>query len=387
MVSRQEASELAQNKPLSFLHISRPEIDLPEVTNPYDDQVYDQGKKRLEEMRAQGNLLQDKQKQYYLYQMQDGAHIQTGLVALASVEKYNQNQIVKHELTRKEKETDRIRMIDGMNAQASPVLLACPASPKFREIIAPVLQTTAENEIKDERGVVHRLWLAGDPAVMRELDQLFNQGGFQKLYIADGHHRSAAASQIAARRKAANPNHRGQESYNYFLSVIFPADEMKILDYNRAITDLNGMTPGAFLQALEPAFQVAAAKAVERPAHPQEMILYLAGQWYQLKVKKEKIPRDPTASLDVSLLYDLILAPILGIGNPRTDKRIDFIGGIRGLEELKKRVDTGEFALAFGMHPTKMEQIMQVADADEIMPPKSTWFEPKLVDGLVSHLL
>ena len=386
VVSKKEAKELAQDKPYSFLHVSRPEIDLPDEIDPYSDEVYGQGKKKLEEMIAEGLLVRDQSPAYYLYQIQDGAHIQTGLVAVASAEKYDQNLIVKHELTRAVKEKDRICMIDTMNAQASPVLLACPPSEEFRKLGSEITKASPDLAVKDERGVDHRLWVVAQAAQIDQLNRIFNQG-FEKIYIADGHHRSAAGSRVAALRKEANPNHSGSEGYNYFLSVIFPADEMKILDYNRAVTDLNGLSADELLKALEGSFLVTPQDGAYKPPRPAEMGMFLEGKWYRLEVKKEKIPQDPTQSLDVTLLYDQCLKPILGIGNPRTDKRIDFIGGIRGLAELEKRVRAGEFAVAFAMHPTKMEQIMAVADAGEIMPPKSTWFEPKLVDGLITHLL
>ncbi|MDX2470736.1 MAG: DUF1015 domain-containing protein [SAR324 cluster bacterium] len=389
VMNRAEAKEMAKGKPLSFLHISRPEIDLEDDLNPYDEKVYAKGKERLEEMIENKHLAQDPCDSYYFYQMQDGEHIQTGLMAVASAKKYDENLILKHELTRNDKETDRIKMIEGMNAQASPVLLTCKPTEEFRVIGAVVTESAPTAEVVDLQGVTHRLWAVDNPSVVEAVSALFNGGhkDLDKLYIADGHHRSAAGSRVAAIRKEQNPNHTGDESYNYFLSVIFPSDEMKILDYNRVVKDLNGLSIGEFLAKVSESFAVTQVDAAYKPAVPGEVGMFLGKHWYSLKVKEELIPDEATGKLDVSLLYNLLLAPVLAIGNPRTDKRIDFVGGIRGLKELEKRVLQGDSEVAFAMYPTQMEQIISVADAGEIMPPKSTWFEPKLVDGLVSHLL
>ncbi|MDT8447952.1 MAG: DUF1015 family protein [bacterium] len=385
-----EAKALAQGRPLSFLHISKPEIDLPEGTDPYSDAVYDQGAENLKKLMDQGILRQDSKPDYYFYRMSHQGHSQMGLVAAASVEKYDQNLIVKHELTREDKEQDRIRMIDRMNCQASPVLLTFAPQERFMEIAKQVAVGAGELSVTADDGVLHELWPVREARLILGISEIFNgpNAAVRKLYIADGHHRSASASKVGAKRKAANPQHTGEESYNFMLAVIYPSDQMKIMDYNRVVADLNGHSVEEFLQQLHKAFELAPEKAAYRPVKEGEMGMYLKGQWYRLQVKAENIPRhDPVASLDVSLLYDHLLAPILAIGNPRKDKRIDFVGGARGLKELERRVDSGEMAVAFAMFPTRMQQIMDVAEAGEIMPPKSTWFEPKLIDGLVCHLL
>ncbi len=389
VLDSQEARAMAQGRPLSFLHISKPEIDLDPEIDPYDEAVYLQGKENLRRLIDQGILVQDSQPLYYFYEMSLGGHHQMGLVAAASVEKYDQNLIVKHELTREDKELDRIRMIDTLNAQASPVLLAFLSQSKFSELAAKATRGAAQLSVQSDDGVTHRLWPVLDPALAKGISDLFNgpQAPVKKLYIADGHHRSASASKVAAKRKEANPKHTGDEPYNYFLAVLYPADQMKILDYNRVVKDLNGLNQGDFVAQVAQVFSLKAEVGPVRPEAPGEVGMYLKGQWYRLTAPSDKIPADPVAALDVSLLYDWLLQPLLGIGNPRKDKRIDFVGGARGLSELEKRVDSGEMAVAFAMHPTQMEQVIAVAEAGEIMPPKSTWFEPKLVDGLVCHLL
>ena len=283
-------------------------------------------------------------------------------------------------------------MIEGMNAQASPVLLTCKPTEQFRVIGKKVTASAPSAVVIDLQGVTHRLWAVADASTVSEISALFNGGSdvLDKLYIADGHHLSAAGSKVAAIRKEQNPNHSGDESYNYFLSVIFPSDEMLILDYNRVIKDLNDLSIGEFIAKTSQSFEVTQVEAAYKPKAPNEMGMFLGKSWYRLQTKevvKAAVNDSATDRLDVSVLYNYILKPHLGIGNPRTDKRIDFVGGIRGLKELEKRVNSGECKVAFAMYPTQMEQIISVADVGEIMPPKSTWFEPKLVDGLVSHLL
>ena len=384
VLSTEEARERASGRPWSFLHISKPEIDLPAGTNPYAPEVYAKGAENLRNMVQAGVLARDPAPCYYAYRIIMGSHSQTGLVAAASVADYDTNRIRKHEFTRPDKEDDRVRQIDALDAQTGPVLLAYPAAPEVDAILAAASSGTPDSDAELD-GVRHTLWVIRDAAIQARITAAFN--AMPALYIADGHHRSASASRIAAARRAANPGHSGAEPYNFFLSVIFPAHEMRIMDYNRVITDFNGLSAEAFLDRVGAAFSVEPAAAAVKPERPGVFGLYLAGRWYRLAIRPELIPADPVGRLDVSLLQNNLIAPILGITDPRRDKRIDFVGGIRGLPELEKRVNSGEMALAFALHPTRMEDLMAVADANEVMPPKSTWFEPKLADGLASHIL
>jgi uncharacterized protein (DUF1015 family) len=382
VLSTAEARERVQGRPWSFLHISKPEIDLPADTNPYAPEVYTKGAENLKKLIDSGVLTRDPAPCYYVYRIIMGKHSQTGLVAAASVADYDTNRIRKHEFTRPDKEDDRVRQIDALDAQTGPVLLAYPAAPEVDAILAAASAGTPDSDA-DLDGVRHTLWVIRDTAVQARLTAAFN--AMHALYIADGHHRSASASRIAAARKAANPAHSGNEAYNFFLSVIFPAHEMAIMDYNRVIADLNGLTGDAFLAKIASAFSVEVSATAVKPERPGVFGLYLTNQWYRLVIKPEFIPDDPVGRLDVSLLQNNLIAPVLGISDPRRDKRIDFVGGIRGLAELEKRVNSGNMALAFALHPTRMDDLMAVADASEVMPPKSTWFEPKLADGLASH--
>jgi len=380
-----EACVLAEGRPWSFLHISKPEIDLPSNTDPYAPQVYAKAAENLHTMIAAGVLVQDAQPGYYAYRLIMGEHVQVGLVAAASVADYDTNRIRKHEFTRPDKEDDRVRQIEALNAQTGPVLLAYPHQSEVDSILAAATQTTPDSDATAESGVRHTLWAIRDGATQARLTELFD--AMPALYIADGHHRSASASRICASRRVANADHTGDEPYNYFLSVIFPHHQMRIFDYNRVIKDLNGLSEPDFMSQVAASFMIEMADSPVKPAHSGEFGLYLNEHWMKLTIRADLIPDDPVGRLDVSLLQNNLIAPILGIVDPRRDKRIDFVGGIRGLSELEKRVDSGEMALALSLHPTSMEDLMAVADANEVMPPKSTWFEPKLADGLASHLL
>ncbi|MEZ5563911.1 MAG: DUF1015 family protein, partial [Gammaproteobacteria bacterium] len=301
------------------------------------------------------------------------------------VAEYDRNRIRKHEFTRPDKEDDRVRQISALNVQTGPVLLAYRADAALGAIITTATQGTPTYEVVADDGVQHTLWVIEDELPIRRITQIV--AAMPALYIADGHHRSASASRVAAQRAAANPRHSGDEDYNYFLCVAFPHDEMRILDYNRLVRDLHGQSAKDFLARIGGQFSVAAVDGQAKPARAGQFGLYLAKRWYRLDIKPGLIPADPVASLDVSLLQDQLLAPVLGIGDPRRDKRIDFVGGIRGLSELERRVDSGEMAAAFALFPTSLDALMAVADANQVMPPKSTWFEPKLADGFLSHLL
>jgi uncharacterized protein (DUF1015 family) len=386
VMNAEEARAMVEGRPWSFLHISRPEVDLPLDTDPYAPEVYAKARENLDRMMAQGVLVRDPAPRYYCYRLTMGSHVQTGLVAAASVSAYDAERIKKHEFTRPVKEDDRVRQIDALNAQTGPVFLVYRATPSIDQVLAGVSAADPEVDITTELGVRHELWSIADEATMDELGTAFES--LDALYVADGHHRSAAASRVAAVRRAANPQHGGEEPYNYFLSVIFPHDQMQILPYNRLIRDLHGNTPESLMGHLEIPFAVEGALAPVQPERPGQFGMYLAGHWYRLDLDPARIPfDDPVGRLDVSLLQDNFIEPLLGIVDPRRDDRIDFVGGIRGLAPLAARVESGEMAVAFSLHPTGMEELMAVADSGEVMPPKSTWFEPKLADGLVSHVL
>lgn len=386
VLNTEEARERAIGRSNSFLHISKPEIDLPVGTNPHAPEVYDKGRDNFLRMIEEGVLVRDESPCYYVYRLIMGEHEQTGLVAVASVADYDTNRIRKHEFTRPDKEDDRVRQIDALDAQTGPVFLTYRHSALIDEITATVAAGSPAMDVVADDGVQHTVWVVDDAATLEKITKEFD--AMECIYIADGHHRSAAASGVAAQRKTANADHTGEEDYNYFLSVVFPDNQMQILDYNRVVTDLNGKTPEEFLAAVKVSFNVTESSEPVKPQTTAECGMYLQGQWYRLDINPDLIPADdPVGRLDVSLLANNLIDPILGISDPRRDKRIDFVGGIRGLAELEKRVDCGEMAAAFALYPTSLAQLMDVADAGEVMPPKSTWFEPKLADGLVSHLL
>lgn len=379
-----EARLRAAGRPASFLHISKPEIDLPDGTDPYAPVVYATGAANLRRLIDEGVLERDAEPHYYVYRLRMDNHVQTGIAGVGSVAEYDRNRIRKHEFTRPDKEDDRVRQITALNAQTGPVLLAYRSHAELARLVATQTEGTPEYDVTADDGVAHTIWVVRDPATITAITRAFD--GMASLYIADGHHRSASASRVAAARRADRKTTTGTAA-EYFLCVAFPHDQMRIFDYNRVVRDLNGLSPAEFLARLAPAFAVAPSATEARPGHPGEFGMYLGGHWYRLDIKPALIPDDPVASLDVSLLQQNVLAPILGIGDPRRDKRIDFVGGIRGLGELERRVDSGEMAVAFALHPTSLEGLMRVADANEVMPPKSTWFEPKLADGLLSHVL
>jgi uncharacterized protein (DUF1015 family) len=336
-------------------------------------------------MLREGVLVRDPRPAYYAYRLTHGSHVQTGLVFAASVDAYRSNRIRRHEHTRPDKEDDRVRQIDALNAQTGPVLAAYPAAPEVDGLLAEAC-SGAPDALASEDDVTHALWTIGEERAQAALTSAFER--MPALYIADGHHRSAAAARVADARRARDPRGNGSQSYNRFLTVAFPHHQMRILDYNRVVRDLRGMSALELLMRVGNAFSVTRSNQPVQPVRPGEFGLYLRGHWYRLQIKPERADvRDPVRRLDVSLLTEHLLAPVLGIGDLRTDKRIDFVGGIRGMAELERRVDLGEMAVAFSLYPTRMEDLMAVADAGDVMPPKSTWFEPKLADGLVSHVL
>lgn len=385
VLSSDEARARAAGKPWSFLHISKPEIDLPEGTDLYAPVVYAKAAENLQKMLDAGVITRDEQPCYYVYRIVMGSHVQTGFVAAASVVEYDNNRIKRHEFTRPDKEDDRVRQIEALNAQTGPVFLAYPQAPAIDEILAATVAGTPDADATADDGIRHTLWVIRDAATIAAISKHFE--ALPALYIADGHHRSAAASRVAAARRSANHHHTGEEPYNYFLSVIFPDHSLKILDYNRVVCDLNGLSKEELIARISQAYTVEAVSDQHKPAAYGEVGMYLPGQWYKLNIKPELIPADPVARLDVSLLTEHVLTPILGIADLRRDKRIDFVGGIRGLPELEKRVNSGEMAVAFAMFATTMQDLMSVADSGQVMPPKSTWFEPKLADGMASHVI
>lgn len=380
VLNSDEARQRAAGKPWSFLHISKAEIDLPPDTDVYDPAVYAKAAENMRHMIEQGVLMREAKPCYYVYQLRMGDHVQTGLVAAASVKDYDSNRIRKHEFTRPAKEDDRVRQIEALNAQTGPVLLAYKSQPDVDDLLQQATQGESVYDLRADDGIGHRLWAIEDEALIETLTRAFD--AMPAIYIADGHHRSAAASRVAASKA------RGEDDMSgYFLSVIFPHTQMKIFDYNRVVTDLNRLSIQQFIERIGERFQCEKHSAPVKPGQPGEFGMYLDGEWYRLNIDPKWVPDDPVARLDVSLLANHLLEPVLGISDPRTDARIDFVGGIRGLDGLEKRVNSGEMAVAFSMFATRMEDLMAVADVNEVMPPKSTWFEPKLADGLVSHVL
>ncbi len=375
VLSSSEARLRAQGKPFSFLHVSKPEIDLAPDANPYDAPVYAKAAENLKRMIAAGVMMRDDKPCYYVYRLAWRGHTQTGLACVASLADYASNRIRKHELTTPVKEDDRVRQIEAVNAQTGPVMVAYPEQRAIDALIAAAAAGTPQVDVTADDGVRHQLWVVSDAGTIDKLTKAFD--ALPAVYIADGHHRSAAAARVAQERK----------TDGYFLTVMFPEREMTILDYNRVVKDLHGRTPEQLLAALGKSFTVEAAAKPVRPAAANEFGMYLGGRWYKLTLRPELIPGDPIGRLPVTMLTRNVIEPLLGISDPRTDKRIDFVGGARGLEGLAARVDSGEMALAFALYPTQMADLIAVADAGEIMPPKSTWFEPKLADGMVNHVL
>jgi uncharacterized protein (DUF1015 family) len=382
VVNTDEARALAANNPLSFLHVSRPEIDLPAGTDPHSDPVYRKALENFEKLKKECPLETEETPSVYLYRLIMGDHEQIGIVACCSIDEYDEGLIRKHERTRRDKEDDRTHHMLVLRAQTGPVFLTYRAT---RDIDTMVMETMMANAIFDftaDDGIQHTVWHVPDPV---RFVHAFREIPF--LYIADGHHRAASAARARAELKEQSFSHSGDEEYNFFLAVIFPDDQVQILAYNRTIRDLNGLSSSEFLDALRKSFMVE-ENGRPGPASRAKWAMYLDGRWYTLSLPAgAEPPKGTVASLDVSILQDRLLNPILGIKDIRTDKRIDFIGGIRGTEELKRLVDEGKAVVAFSLFPTTMEDLLRVSDAGEIMPPKSTWFEPKLRDGLLIHTI
>ena len=386
VLSSEEARTEAAGNPVSFLHVGKPEIDLPPGTHSDDERVYLKGKENLRKLIADGILKEDPQPCLYLYSQTMGDHTQYGIVCCVSVREYLNDTIKKHELTRKEKEDDRTKHVRVTNAHSGPIFLTYRARKAIDAIVENIRGRKPEYDFVPPDGVRHRLWVIDDPNVISGLAGEFH--GIGNFYVADGHHRAAAAARVGEELARANPRNRGDEEYNFFLAVLFPHDQLQIMDYNRVVKDLNGLPAEKFLAEVGKTFHVEEGPHPAWPGEKGEYGMYIAGTWYTLRAPRDLLADpDPVKRLDVSILQNELLRPILGIDDPRTDRRIDFVGGIRGLGELERRVNSGEMAVAFALFPTSIEELLAIADAGKVMPPKSTWFEPKLRDGVVVHFL
>ncbi len=387
---RKEACEAVKGKPLSFLNIDRAETQFDSSVSTYADEVYQKAHDLLWGMIEKGELVQDESDMYYLYELTMDGRVQTGIVACASVDDYQNNVIKKHENTREEKELDRIRHVEACGAQTGPIFLAYRANSVLGEIIRRTKKNAPFFDFTSEDGVTHRGWRISERADVELIERTFSQIG--EIYIADGHHRCASAVKVGIKKRKENPSYTGNEEFNYFLSVLFADDELMIMDYNRVTADLNGLSKSQFLAAIEKVYEIIKkSDECEKPSQKGEVAMFLDNSWYLLNVKDEFKSGDPVSGLDVSILQDNILAPVLGITDPKTDKRIDFVGGIRGMGELERRVRAnaaqGNISVAFAMYPTSIQELFAVADAGLLMPPKSTWFEPKLRSGLFIHTI
>ncbi len=383
--NREEACEAVKGNPLSFLNIDRAETQFPEDVDMYAPCVYEKAKELLEARMGDGTFLQDETPCYYVYQLTMDGRSQTGIVACSAVDDYVNQVVKKHENTREEKEQDRIRHVDVTDAQTGPIFLAYRSVERLDRLVHGVCLGESIYDFISEDGIGHKVWKVAAPGLVAEIGECFRK--VPATYIADGHHRAASAVKVGLKRREEHPDYTGEEEFNFFLSVLFPDDQLMILPYNRVVKDLNGLTEEEFLSRIGESFQVEALGTIPHgPEKKGSFGMFLGGRWYGLKAKPEILNDDPVKGLDVSLLQDYLLGPVLGIGDPRTDRRIDFIGGIRGLRELERRVRE-DMAVAFSMYPTSIGELFAVADAGLLMPPKSTWFEPKLRSGLFIHKL
>ena len=387
VLNSEEARQEAEGNEKSLYHIIKPEIDFAPGTDEHSPCVYDKAVENFNMFQEKGWLIQDENEHYYIYAQTMNGRTQYGFVVAANVDDYMEGRIKKHELTRRDKEEDRMKHVRINNANIEPVFFAFPDNEDLENIIKEITSQTPEYDFISEDGFGHHFWVINDRGVISKITELF--ANIPALYIADGHHRSAAAALVGHEKALANPNHTGNEEYNYFLAVAFPASHLNIIDYNRVVKDLNGLSVAEFISKLENNFDVIEkGSEIYKPEHLHNFSLYLAGKWYSLTAKEGTYnDNDPIGVLDVTISSDLILRDILNIQDLRSDKRIDFVGGIRGLEELKKRVDSGEMAMALALYPVSMKQLIDIADTGNIMPPKTTWFEPKLRSGLVIHKL
>jgi len=383
--NRQEAKEVVKDNPDSFLNIDRAETQFDDSVDTYAECVYQKAHDLLWDKINKGDFIRDEAPRYYIYELTMDGRVQTGIVACASIDDYENQVIKKHENTRADKEADRIHHVDSCNAQTGPIFLAYRANAVIREIVARTKQTDAVYDFTSEDGIRHRVWVISDAADIDAICGAFD--GIGEIYIADGHHRAASAVKVGLKRRAEHPDYDGSEEFNYFLSVLFPDEELMIMDYNRVVKDLNGLTAEEFLKKVQELFDVTpVSKEDRKPQKKGDFSMYLAGKWYLCTIRETDRSNDPVKGLDVSLLQELLLTPVLGIGDPKTDKRIDFVGGIRGLDELERRCSAdGDSVVAFAMYATDISELFAVADAGLLMPPKSTWFEPKLRSGLFIH--
>jgi uncharacterized protein (DUF1015 family) len=383
VLSSEEARELAASNPYSFLHVVKAEIDLDPGIDVHSEEVYRRGADNLKRFVREGTLIRDAGPCFYIYEQTMGEHTQRGLMVGASAQEYEDGSIKKHEFTRRDKEDDRAHHVDVLNANTGPVMMAYKARPEIDSLINRIAASSSPDyAFTAEDGVKHVLWVVSRPADVAALEEAF--AAVEALYIADGHHRSAAGYRVRNLRRDRNPGHTGNEEYNFFLAVVFPDNQLQILSYNRAVKDLNGLSRADFLARVGEKFTVAETNE-PRPPRPRTFTMFLEGRWYLLTAKEGSFPAaDPVLSLDVSILQNNLLNPVLGIDDPRTNARVDFIGGIRGTGELEKRC-ARDMAVAFALYPTRVDQLMSVADQGQVMPPKSTWFEPKLRSGMVTH--
>lgn len=384
--NRKEAKEVVAQNPLSFLKIDRAETMFPDDTDMYSQAVYEKARDMLAEMIADGTFIKDDKDCYYLYALTMRGRTQAGIVGCASIDDYLNGIIRKHENTREEKELDRIRHVDTLSAQTGPIFLAYRSVPELNRLVAQIKEMSALYDFTSEDGIRHQVWQIADSEMIEQISHIFRN--LSHIYIADGHHRAASAVKTGLKRRQEHPDYDGTEEFNYFLSVLFPAEELRIYDYNRVITGFNGYTFDELLQLIEKDFYIEESDNGGCPPHPQkkgEICMYGHGKWYRLTAHPSLYTDDPVDSLDVSVLHNVILDPVLGIKDEKTDSRIRFVGGIRGLDELVHLVDQEKEAVAFAMYPTSMDELLTVADAGRLMPPKSTWFEPKLRSGLFIH--
>lgn len=380
--SREEACKAVEGKPLSFLNIDRAETQFGSEVDTYADCVYDKARALLDARIGDGTYVTEEAPCYYLYELVMNGRSQTGIVGCCSIDDYQNGVIKKHENTRADKEKDRIRHVDTCSAQTGPIFLAYRRNECLSRLVKAVKETEPLYDFVADDGILHRAWRICEADGLTAVEKAFEE--MDALYIADGHHRAASAVRVGQLRRQAHPDYTGEEEFNYFLSVIFPDDELMIMDYNRVVADLNGLSEAEFMDKVSESFTVEAVEALYHPEKKGQVGMYLGGKWYRLTAKETICSEDAVKGLDVSLLQDHVLAPVLGILEPKTDKRIDFVGGIRGLSELERRVDGG-MAVAFAMYPTSIGELFAVADAGMLMPPKSTWFEPKLRSGLFIH--
>jgi Uncharacterized conserved protein len=386
VMTREEGQKAVWGNALSFMHVEKSEIDVPDNTKSNDDLIYQTAKRNFIQMVEKGVLIQDKSPCFYIYRQKMGPQVQTGIVGLMSASEYDAGKIKKHELTRKDKEEDRIRHVDTVNAQTGPVFISYRERKNLNKIVDEITTASPEYDFTAEDGVKHTVWVVDGAKRIDNIRKEFSE--VESLYIADGHHRAAAAATIAGNRRSQDKSNVSGKEYESVLAVFFPHTQLKVMDYNRAVKDLNGLTPGEFIEKISACFTVSKNFTARSPEQLHDFGMYLGDEWYKITVKKGVYnENDPVASLDAAILQDHLLFPVLGIKDPRVDDRIKFIGGIRGMDELEKLVNKDGFAVAFSLYPTSMEQIIKVADAGAIMPPKSTWFEPKLRSGIFVHKL